>query len=189
MDDTGTYSTGICGEKTITLDAGTPSFLSLTPDILDPVLNPSTLAFDSASATGSDIGTYTIGYTVIFKEYPALAALTATFTFELKCPDSVVSSSLDTPVPSSPAFVYDLALEPIEIAYPVISVNPAECFTVDSFELSNFYAFSNTDFITDDGAKFTIETTDRSLTRSTQIIEVSAVTNSDERLHQHQFSV
>ena len=45
IDSAGVLATGICGEKVITLDAGAPAFLTLTPDA-NPINNPFSLAFD-----------------------------------------------------------------------------------------------------------------------------------------------
>ena len=67
---TGNYAIGICGEKEITLDAGTPAFLTLTPDSSDPILNAFTIDYDETNASeADDIGIHTIQYTVTFKEY------------------------------------------------------------------------------------------------------------------------
>ncbi len=66
----------------MTLAAGTPSFLTLTADVTDPLINSMTLAFDSSLATESDIKSHTIAYTVSSKEYPTLVSdITGTFTF------------------------------------------------------------------------------------------------------------
>ena len=39
LDSAGTYTKGICGEKTVTLDPATPAFLSLVIDADDPLVN------------------------------------------------------------------------------------------------------------------------------------------------------
>ena len=46
--DGGTYSTGICGEKRVTLDAGSPAFLTVVADSVDPILNPFQLQYDAS---------------------------------------------------------------------------------------------------------------------------------------------
>ena len=77
---TGTYAAGICGEKEVTFDAGTPAFLTLTPDATDPILNAFTIYYDESLATESDIMIHTISYTVASKEYGGeMTSLTGTF--------------------------------------------------------------------------------------------------------------
>ena len=47
---------GICGEKIVTLDTmTTPAFLSLFPDVIDPVLNGFQISFNGSWATEADI--------------------------------------------------------------------------------------------------------------------------------------
>ena len=71
---------GICGEKEVTFDAGTPAFLTLTPDATDPILNAFTIYYDESLATESDIMIHTISYTVASKEYGGeMTSLTGTF--------------------------------------------------------------------------------------------------------------
>ena len=50
------YSVGECGEKRISLDPGTPSFLSIELDSVDPVLNNFKIIYDETAATLTDIG-------------------------------------------------------------------------------------------------------------------------------------
>lgn len=91
---TGVYSTGLCGEKLVTLDP-TIAFMTLTKDATDPVLNNFVIDYDQASATDSDVKLHTIGYTVTSKEYSALIpALTSSFSFEIVCPATITSSTL-----------------------------------------------------------------------------------------------
>ena len=83
--DDGSYPTGVCGEKTLTLDAGTPAFLILTQGV-DPVLDPFTIDYDQALATEADIGVHTIAYRVTMKEYSGTTTVTelsGTFIFEI----------------------------------------------------------------------------------------------------------
>ena len=76
MAQTG-YDKGICGAKIMTLDAGTPDFLSVTPDPLDPINNPLTIELDKDGLAFTDCIEYTISYTVVFAEadYASLAPL------------------------------------------------------------------------------------------------------------------
>ena len=46
--DGGTYATGICGEKRVTLDAGSPAFLTVIADNSDPVLNSFQIQYDAS---------------------------------------------------------------------------------------------------------------------------------------------
>ena len=80
LANTGTYATGICGEKEVTLDAGTPAFLTLIPDSTNPVLNDFKIRYDEASAADSDVKTHTIHYTVTNKEYGTdIVSISGTF--------------------------------------------------------------------------------------------------------------
>ena len=62
--DGGIYTTGVCGEKRVTLDAGSPSFLSIALDVSDPTLNPFSIDYDESQATEADVGVHTISYTI-----------------------------------------------------------------------------------------------------------------------------
>ena len=103
VDVTGVYPTGICGEKEISLDIGGPTFLTLTPHVSDPILNPFALDYDDSLSIDADVNmVHAVAYTVQFKQYSAIAPeKKTTFSFEVKCPASVVSSTLDTAVTSS----------------------------------------------------------------------------------------
>ena len=90
------YSTGICGEKIVTLDP-LIEFLTLTPDPSDPVLNAFTIDYNESSATEADIMLHTISYTVASKEYGSalIPDLTGgSFTLNILCPSVVTSSSV-----------------------------------------------------------------------------------------------
>ena len=65
VDTSGTYAFGICGVKTLTLNAGTPSFLSATPGT-DPINDDMTIAINTGAVTVAHAQTYTISYTVAF---------------------------------------------------------------------------------------------------------------------------
>ena len=77
--DGGIYTSGICGEKTVTLDAGSPLFLTLTQDATDPVLNNFIIDYDFSQAIEADIFAHTVSYTVVFKEYITRPSSTMTF--------------------------------------------------------------------------------------------------------------
>ena len=69
VDVTSTYSLGICGDKLITLDGSTPSFLSLS----DATLDPFKVEYDGDNASESDVGiSHTVKYAVSFKEYSGI---------------------------------------------------------------------------------------------------------------------
>ena len=53
VDSAGTYSKGFCGEKRISFDGGTPSFMSLTPG-LDPINDVVTIDLDTSGLTIAD---------------------------------------------------------------------------------------------------------------------------------------
>ena len=50
VDSAGSYAYGICGVKTITLNTGTPTFLSITAGV-DPINDDATIALDSSVVT------------------------------------------------------------------------------------------------------------------------------------------
>ena len=92
IDAGGSYTKGICGEKTITLEVSTPSFLTLTADTIDPINADLNIAYDATLAFAADIKSHTIAYTVSSKEYPTLVPdITGTFTFEILCPDQAIT--------------------------------------------------------------------------------------------------
>ncbi len=118
------------------MDAGTPSFLTLTADPTDPINNPFTVAYDATKAVEADIKEHTINYTVRSKDYAGIVDdLSGSFKFTIECPDKVISSTLDTPTAST---TYDLASgKPSPIAFPIILVNPSACFSIDSYVITN----------------------------------------------------
>ena len=83
VDSGGLYTAGICGEKEISLNSGSPSFLTITADVTNPTLNDFSIDYDQAAASEADIGiTYTVAYTVQFKQYLWIVAdHTASFNF------------------------------------------------------------------------------------------------------------
>ena len=84
VDITGTYSQGVCGEKTVTLDpTGCPAFLTLQPDPVDPILNDFKLVYSNTGATEADIKMHTCSYSVASKEYTSIPSIIGTFQFEI----------------------------------------------------------------------------------------------------------
>ena len=78
------YPKGICGEKEMTLDPGSPDFLTISADAVDPILNDLTISYDESKATLSDIKVHTINYTVVLKEYGAdVTSLHGSFEIEI----------------------------------------------------------------------------------------------------------
>ena len=136
MDVTLVYPTGICGEKEISLDVGGPAFLTLTPNVIDPILNPFVLDYDDSLSIDTDVNkVHAIAYTVQFKEYSGIApSKQTTFSFEVKCPATVVSSTLDIAI--TPSSQYDVANPKSHIMKaPAISLVPSVCFHIERMEL------------------------------------------------------
>jgi hypothetical protein len=133
VDGTGSYTLAICGEKQFALDPSTPSFLTMTPGF-DPVLDSFTINYNEALAVeATDIRIHTITYTVTILEYTGIATVhTGTFDFEIRCPDFVVTSTLDAAIDASSD--YDVASgSTLSLTAPSISLTPAVCFTVSSY--------------------------------------------------------
>ena len=61
------YQTGICGEKRLTLDAGSPAFMKV-----DTASSQTTLKFNHLLALGADIKTHLVSYTVNMVEYSGI---------------------------------------------------------------------------------------------------------------------
>ena len=92
VDQTGTYSTGICGEKVVSLAPDAPLFLSITADA-DPINNPWTLNYDKKLAMIANLAVTTVKYTVSFKEYGGIVpSLEGSFDLEIRCS---MASTLD----------------------------------------------------------------------------------------------
>ena len=80
----------------------------MTADLVDPVLDPFSIAYDHTQAVEADIGAHTVAYTVRSVDYAGIVSdLAGTFTFTVACPDNVMTSTLDTPTLASST--YDLA--------------------------------------------------------------------------------
>ena len=102
VDALGTYPTGACGEKIITiLTPASYPFVSIVPDAGNPITQDFDLLYTESAATEADIAMHTVHYEVEFKEYLSAAgqsSLTDSFQFEIQCPTTVSSSSLDIPI-------------------------------------------------------------------------------------------
>ena len=97
VDATGSYSTGACGEKVVTLDAAAPAFMTVTPDA-DPISGQLTIKYAEADATKDDVEltgkTHTVAYTVTSQEYDAqISSISDSFTVTIICPDHVLDSA------------------------------------------------------------------------------------------------
>ena len=80
----------------MTLDDGSPSFLTLTQDeTQDPIYEPYLLTYDESLATETDIKEHTINYTVSVPVYNGIIAdLHGSFTFEILPPDEDSSPTI-----------------------------------------------------------------------------------------------
>lgn len=103
----------------MTLDIGHPTFLTLTQDVTDPILNPFTITYTDSQTVDSDVGiVYTVSYTVVLKEYLGLVPeFKSSFSFKVLCPLTVISSSVTVPVQAST--LYDVA-NPNGITVPIM---------------------------------------------------------------------
>ena len=82
------YQIGVCGEKRITLDPGTPSFVHLEIDAIDPIQGNFKIIYDEAVATLADIGETLINYTVSSVEYESYGVLNLTGSFFMNIIDN-----------------------------------------------------------------------------------------------------
>ena len=64
VDSSSTYQVGICGEKRLTLDAGSPAFLSIAYGS-DPVLDSLTIEYNESDATEDDVNVYLVRFVPI----------------------------------------------------------------------------------------------------------------------------
>ena len=131
IDVAGGYARGICGEKIVTLDSSAPSYLSISLDSVDPIMNPFMIEYDESLATEANIGVHSISYTVSFAEYSGIATdlTTETFTFEITCPTSSISYSEDAFVSSTTIFDL-LEYQSESITLPTLSSSALSCFSV-----------------------------------------------------------
>ena len=92
VDSNGDLELGICGPKVMTLDDGSPSFLTLTQDeSQDPANEPYQLTYDDSLATEADVKVHTINYIVSVPVYNGIIAdLQGSFNFEI-LPRSITS--------------------------------------------------------------------------------------------------
>ena len=85
----------------------------------------------------ADIQVHTVSYTVSSKEYPSIVTdISGTFSFEIICPDNVMTSSLVTPFQAT--LSYDLASGTTSgLTLPVVTLTPSACFTVSTYEVTD----------------------------------------------------
>ena len=85
----------------------------------------------------ADIQVHTVSYTVRSKEYPSIVTdVSGTFTFEIICPDNVMTSSLVTSIQATMS--YDLASGlTSSLTLPVVTLTPSACFTVSTYEVTD----------------------------------------------------
>ena len=110
--------------------------MTLTPEASNPSLNPFTLDYDDSMSIDADVNqVHVVAYTVQFKEYSGIASeKKTTFNFEVKCPASVISSTLDTAI--TPSSTYDVAYpKSLILTAPAITLVPSVCFHVEKMEL------------------------------------------------------
>lgn len=66
----------------VTLGSDAPSFVSITLGA-DPLYDPFVIALDTSVLSESDVGVYTVTYSVRFLDYPLKAIYSDTFILEL----------------------------------------------------------------------------------------------------------
>ena len=115
---------GICGEKTFTLDSGSPAHLNVAYST-DPVFGDIKIYYEESDATNDDVGLpVTVSYTVTMKEYAdATNDLTSSFEFEITCSDWFVED------PYSHASLDGNLLEDftLQVTLPTVSDIPSIC--------------------------------------------------------------
>ena len=115
------------------MSSGTPSFMTLTADSSDPILNNFTIDYAQSSASESDIGSYTIGYEVSSKNYSSLVTslTSSSFTFNILCPSATTGSTVSSALVSTAAFEISDGVT-VSLTAPVIVPTPTLCFTIGS---------------------------------------------------------
>ena len=106
VDDDMNYGIRLCSDKTFQLDNTTPGFLTVSQDMMGVV----TLHYDQSNAVTSDIMTHTINYLVRNSEYSGITSIPGSFDFTIRCPTSVESSSLVTPIGAT-TLNYDVKID------------------------------------------------------------------------------
>ena len=128
IDATGSHGTGTCGEKRLSLNAGSPSFLSVTPASgASAATDPFLINYNADAATEADIKTHTISYTVSSVDYSSyVSSFQDTFEFTLTCPDnvSITSATFEGGVTTLDL----LADNQKTIALPSVTYSPSSCF-------------------------------------------------------------
>ena len=179
-------TSGLCGTKSVVLDAAatTTSFLTLTSNV-----SPLTFEYNAAATTETDIGTHTVAFTVTHDEYiGVLTPITSSFTFTINCPTLVTSSSLDLSI--EPFNDYNVASGSImDILSPAITVNPAICFSVDSFVVVDAVTSAAAPaFLSVSPTYVSIFTEDRAYV-GTHVFSIKAHISNGEILYAHDFQV
>ena len=126
VDASNVYPAGICGEKRISLDAGSPDFLTVTSDATNPTTLPFSISYDNTKAVAADIKTHSVNYSVTSVRYSSdIATISGTFTFTITCPDnaSIVEEAYNGGVT-----IFDLLADTSKtIAVPTLTISPAGC--------------------------------------------------------------
>ena len=154
VGDTGDFNLTICGEKKITLDEGTPSFLTLTYGN-DTIIDNFSINYDQATATESDLTIiHTVQYTVVFKEYEDNNPNTSysSFGFQILCPDTFIEDDYEVNV--SINLLNDTT---VSWALPTISNIPENCYSLtfdQLFSSSTNETLSLSDALSDGSISF-----------------------------------
>ena len=139
VDQTSTYSKGICGEKVFALDPETtPKFISVVKtNEKDPINSDIEIRYDPALAKHDDVTVvFEIKFSVSFKEFYSELSdpIQGKFSFKILCPPKVPleDSELKTPISFSNA--YDIA-DPDKMVIKVqdVKLKPVACFSVTTY--------------------------------------------------------
>ena len=90
LDQSGTYSPGICGEKRLSLATSAPSFLSV---VVDSIGDDFVIIYDHNLSDETDAGVHTVDYTVSFLQYDDLIASTPG-SFEIEIEEACSKATL-----------------------------------------------------------------------------------------------
>ena len=126
VDASNAYPAGICGEKRITLDAGSPVFLTVTVDATNPTTLPFSVIYDNTKAFAADIRTHTVNYSVASVLFSLdITSISGTFKFTITCPDN---ASIVEDAYIGGVTIFDLFTDtPETIAVPTLTISPAGC--------------------------------------------------------------
>ena len=135
---------------------------------------------------------HTVNYSVTFAEYTGIATEhQASFTFEIKCPASLISSSL---VEATNGHNFYDAASPgsMKILAPQVKLGPEVCFTIKAFELfpkgkagQPTPAYAQ---VMPDSSGFEIQTNNRTFVGYHEL-SVRVVASSGEKVLEHDFSL